>query len=105
MVKRLASRAGRDPNALQLGKIIYLAIDNHRFRARARARNRIAPLLQSFYGGYNVDSWCAFGKPAECAAFISGFLDAGITTLMLCLVPPDVEHLELLHREVVPLLR
>ena len=101
MVRRLAGRAGRDPDSLELGKIIYLAIDNN----RGRARRRIAPLLQSFYGGYNVDSWCAFGPSAECAAFISGFLDAGITTVMLCLVPPDVEHLERLHREVVPLLR
>lgn len=101
MVRRLASIAGRDPDSLDLGKVIYLSIDND----KGRARNRIAPLLQSFYGGYNVDSWCAFGTPAECAAFIRGFLDAGITTLVLCLVPPDVEHLELLHREVVPLLR
>jgi alkanesulfonate monooxygenase SsuD/methylene tetrahydromethanopterin reductase-like flavin-dependent oxidoreductase (luciferase family) len=104
-VRQCAARAGRDPDSLELGKIIYLSIDDNRFRAKARARKRIAPLLQSFYGGYNVDSWCAFGKPAECAAFIKGFLDAGITTLMLCLVPADVEHLERLHHEVVPLLK
>jgi len=52
-----------------------------------------------------VDSWCAFGPPTECAAFIRGFLDAGITTVMLCLAPPDVEHLERLHQEVLPLLK
>lgn len=104
-VRQCAARAGRDPDSLELGKIIYISIDDSRFRAKARARNRIAPLLQSFYGGYDVDNWCAFGKPAECAAFIQGFLDAGITTLMLCLVPADVEHLERLHNEVVPLLK
>ena len=101
MVRRLATRAGRDPDSLELGKIIYLSIDDN----RGRARKRIAPLLQAFHGGYNVDSWCAFGRPAECAAFIRGFLDAGITTVMLCLAPPDVEHLERLHREVIPLLK
>jgi len=101
MVRRLASIAGRDPDSLELGKVIYLSIDNN----KARARMRIAPRLEAFYGGYNVDSWCAFGPPAECAAFIRGFLDAGITTVMLCLVPPDVEHLERLHHEVVPLLK
>lgn len=100
-VRQLADRAGRDPDSLELGKIIYLAIDNN----RGRARNRIAPLLQSFYSGYDVDSWSAFGPPTECAAFIRGFLDAGITTLMLSLVPSDVEHLERLHREVLPLLK
>ena len=101
MVRRLASIAGRDPDSLELGKVIYLSIDNN----KARARMRIAPRLESFYGGYNVDGWCAFGPPAECAAFIRGFLDAGITTVMLCLVPPDVEHLERLHHEVLPLLK
>ena len=101
MVRRLASIAGRDPDSLELGKVVYLSIDDN----KGRARQRIAPLLQSFYEGYNVDGWCAFGPPAECAAFIRGFLDAGITTVMLCLVPPDVEHLERLHREVIPLLK
>ena len=101
MVRRLASMAGRDPGSLELGKIIYLAIDNN----KGRARRRIAPLLQSFYHGYDVDNWCAFGPPDECAAFIRRFLDAGITTVMLCLTPPDVEHLERLHNEVAPLLR
>ncbi|MDE0823292.1 MAG: hypothetical protein OSB07_04890 [Dehalococcoidia bacterium] len=72
-VKRLARDAGRDPDSIELGKIIYLSIDDN----CRRAKNQIAPLLQSFYTGYNVDSWCAFGNPAECAAFIQGFLDGG----------------------------
>ena len=101
MVRRLATRAGRNPNSLQLGKIIYISIDNN----KDRARERIAPRLQSYYHGYNVDDWCAFGTPAECAAFINDFLGVGITTVMLCLAPPDVEHLERLHHEVLPLLK
>jgi alkanesulfonate monooxygenase SsuD/methylene tetrahydromethanopterin reductase-like flavin-dependent oxidoreductase (luciferase family) len=104
-VRQCAAKAGRDPDSLELDKIIYLSIDGSRFRAKARARERIAPLLQSFHDGYDVDNWCAFGKPAECAAFIQGFLDTGITTVMLCLVPTDVEHLERLHHEVLPLLK
>ena len=101
IVRQLASRAGRDPDSLELGKVIYLSIDNR----RARARQRIAPLLEGIYHGrYDVDRWCAFGPPAECAAFIRRFLDAGFTTIMLCMVPPDVKQLEMLHREVVPLL-
>ena len=85
-VRQGAARAGRDPGSLELGKIIYISVDDSRFRAK----NQTTPLLQSFYTGYNVDSWCAFFNPAECAAFIQGFLDVGITTLMLCLVPADV---------------
>ena len=102
IVRQLASRAGRDPESLELVKIIYLSIDDD----RARAREPMAPYLESFYRGrYDVDRWCAFGPPAECAAFIRRFLDAGFTTAMLCLVPPDVEQLQRIHREVVPLLK
>ena len=102
IVRQLASRAGRNPDSLELGKVIYLSIDN----GRALARQRIAPLLEGFYRGrYNVDQWCAFGPPVECAAFIRRLLDTGLTTVMLCMVPTDVEQLERLHREVVPLLK
>ncbi|MCH8832330.1 MAG: LLM class flavin-dependent oxidoreductase, partial [Chloroflexi bacterium] len=102
IVRRLASEAGRDPDSMELGKIIYLSIEDN----RAEARNRISPFLEVFYhGSYNVDRWCAFGPPAECAAFIRRFLDIGITTVMLCLVLPDVQQLERLRNEVVPLLK
>ena len=36
---------------------------------------------------------------------VKSFLDIGITTVMLCMARPDVEQLERLHREVVPLLK
>ncbi len=99
IVRQLASRAGRDPDSLELVKVIYLSIDND----KTRARERIAPLLK-VSGRYNADRWCAFGPPGECAAFIRRILEAGFTTVMLCMARPDVGQLERLHREVVPLL-
>ncbi len=102
IVRQLAGRAGRDPDTLELVKVINLSIDND----RARAREPMATYLGGFYRGrYDVDRWCAFGPPAECAAFIRRFLDIGITTVMLCMARPDVGQLERLHREVVPLLK
>lgn len=98
ITRHLANEAGRDPDSLELAKVIYLSIDD-----RDRARGRIG-WLESFYHWHDVDSWCAFGAPPECAAFIKGFLDIGITTVMLCLSRPDLEQLERLHSEVVPLL-
>ena len=102
MVRHLAGEAGRDPDSLDLAKIIYLSVDDD----QARARSRIGPVFGSFYSGsYNVERWCAFGPPAECANFIRGFLDIGINTILLCMTTPDVQQLERLHREVVPLLK
>ncbi len=63
-VKYLALEAERDPNALELEKVIYLAIDDD----KAQARRRLA-ILQQFYGrGYIVYNCCAYGPPADCAA-------------------------------------
>ena len=53
IVKQVAERAGRDPESLDLVKVIYLSIDDN----RAKARERIAPFLEGFYRGrYDVDS-------------------------------------------------
>lgn len=50
-VKYLALEAGRDPEALDLEKIIYLVVDNDKTQAWRRLS-----ILQQFYGrGYNVN--------------------------------------------------
>ena len=99
-VKYLALEAERDPNALELEKVIYLAIDDD----KAQARRRLA-ILQQFYGrGYIVYNCCAYGPPADCAAFIRRILESGMKRVQVCLMSPDVAELERLHREVVPLL-
>jgi alkanesulfonate monooxygenase SsuD/methylene tetrahydromethanopterin reductase-like flavin-dependent oxidoreductase (luciferase family) len=100
VIRQLAEQAGRDPASLHLGKLIYLSLDDDRARARLRLTR-----LQSFWGPrYNIDAWCAFGPPAECAAFLRRFLDAGINLLLLAVPWPRVEDLERLHQEVLPLL-
>ena len=99
-VKYQALEAGRDPGALELKKVIYLAIDDD----KVQAWNRLS-VLQQFYGrGYRVNNWCAYGPSADCAAFIRRVLDSGIKRVLVCLMRPDVSELERLHREVVPLL-
>jgi alkanesulfonate monooxygenase SsuD/methylene tetrahydromethanopterin reductase-like flavin-dependent oxidoreductase (luciferase family) len=106
-IRAYASEAGRDSSSLELAKMIYIAVDDDRDRARAN----FSPYLPSHYGRYDVDRrydldrWCAFGPPGDCAAFIRSFLDIGIKTVLLCPTRPDVAELERLHREVVPLLR
>ncbi|MBI4198720.1 MAG: LLM class flavin-dependent oxidoreductase [Chloroflexi bacterium] len=98
---RMARETGRETGTLEIGKLLYLAIDDD----PARARKRIASSMQDYYGaGFDVDRLCPFGPPEVCARSIQPYLDAGVTTLMLGLAWPSVRELERLHHEVLPLL-
>ena len=99
-VKYLALEAKRDPSALELEKVIYLAIDDD----KAQARRRLTILQQYYSRGYIVNYCCAYGPPADCAAFIRRTLESGIKRVLVCLMSPDVAELERLRREVIPLL-
>ena len=99
-IKYLALEAGLDPDARQLEKIVYLAIDDDKVKAWHRLS-----VLQQYYGrGYRVNGWCAYGPPADCADFIRRTLESGIKRVLVCLMSPDVAELERLRREVIPLL-
>ena len=96
-----AQEAGRDPTGLEIGKLLYMAIDDD----AEKAREHVASAMHFYYGTrFDVDSFCAFGPPKACARSIQPYLDAGVTTLMLGFARPDVRELERLHREVLPLL-
>lgn len=96
-----AREADREPVDFEIGKLLYLAVDDD----PAVARERIASSMHSYYGaGFDVDRNCPFGPPEVCAQGIQPYLDAGVTTLMLGLARPDVRELERLHHEVLPLL-
>ena len=100
-VLQLAGEAGKGPESFDISKLLYMAIDD----STEKARERLAASMHAYYGPqYDVDNNCAFGPPEACARGIQVYLDAGVKTLMLGLTWPDVQELERLKREVVPLL-
>ena len=100
-IRTYAAEAGRDAESLELGKLIYIAIDDNKDRAKAR----LEPWLHAYYGPqYDVNRFCAMGTPQECAAYVTSYIDAGVTMPVLGLSGPDVAELERLHGEVLPLL-
>jgi probable F420-dependent oxidoreductase len=101
-VRAYALAAGRDPDALDAGKLLHIMVgeDRHRCLEQLRA------FTLAYYGRpYEVEHHSVFGPPQECAARIQGFIDAGAKTLMLWPTWPDVEQATRIAREVVPLLR
>jgi alkanesulfonate monooxygenase SsuD/methylene tetrahydromethanopterin reductase-like flavin-dependent oxidoreductase (luciferase family) len=101
-VRDSARAAGRDPDTLVAGRLVYVAVDDDRERARAA----LGTFLHGYYGArFDVDQWAIFGPPREVAARLAEHVDAGITKLMLGVPNLDLTHLRRVATEVAPIVR
>ena len=102
IVKDAARAAGRDPDALVAGRLVYVAVDED----REGARDALRAFLHGYYGPrFDVDQHAIFGPPREVAARLSEHVDAGVTHLMLGVPTLDIAHLQRVAEEVAPAVR
>jgi alkanesulfonate monooxygenase SsuD/methylene tetrahydromethanopterin reductase-like flavin-dependent oxidoreductase (luciferase family) len=97
-----AKAVGKNPGDLIAGRLLYVAVDDD----RAKARAEMAQLLHGYYGpDFDVDKHAIFGPAAEVRARLREQVDAGITHLMLGIPSLDRTHLRRLAEDVAPALR
>lgn len=102
IVQEAARAAGKEPEALVAGRLIYVAVDDDRDRARERLRT----FLHGYYGPtFDVDQHAIFGPSEDVAGRLREQVDAGITYLMLGVPTLDLAHLRRVAERVVPALR
>ena len=102
VVSEAASAAGRDPSTLVASRLVYVAVDDNRDRAREALR----VFLHGYYGPrFDVDRHAIFGPAPEVAASLRAHVDAGITQLMLGVPTLDLAHLRRVADEVAPAVR
>jgi alkanesulfonate monooxygenase SsuD/methylene tetrahydromethanopterin reductase-like flavin-dependent oxidoreductase (luciferase family) len=102
VVQDAARAAGRNANALVAGRLVYVAVDDDRSRAREAMRG----FLHGYYGSrFDVDQSAIFGPPGEVAARLAEHVEAGISQLMLGVPTLDIGHLRRVAAEVAPVLR
>lgn len=102
IVQEAARAAGKDPATLVAGRLIYVAVDEDRDRARERLRT----FLHGYYGPtFDIDQHAIFGPPEEVAGRLQEQVDAGITHLMLGVPTLDLAHLRRMAERVAPALR
>jgi alkanesulfonate monooxygenase SsuD/methylene tetrahydromethanopterin reductase-like flavin-dependent oxidoreductase (luciferase family) len=102
VVQNSARAAGKDPDALVAGRLLYVAVDEDRDQARKMLRG----FLHGYYGPtFDVDQHCIFGPPREVAARLREQVDAGISHLMLGVPTLSLAHLRRMAEEVAPVLR
>jgi alkanesulfonate monooxygenase SsuD/methylene tetrahydromethanopterin reductase-like flavin-dependent oxidoreductase (luciferase family) len=102
IVQDAARAVGKDPDALVAGRLLYIAVDEDRDRARETLRT----FLHGYYGPtFDVDEHAIFGPAEEVAGRLREQVDAGITHLMLGVPTLDVTHLRRVAEQVAPVLR
>lgn len=101
-IRGYAQAAGKNPDSLESGKLIYTYVGED----RERCKQQLEAFTHAYYGPqYDVENNCAFGTPGECAAKIQGYIDAGAKTMMLGPTWPDVGQITRIAQDVMPLLR
>ena len=105
-VRAYAEQAGRDPDAIEFGTVLWFCLDDDRARAwkilKAES-DRWRSDRPTIRGQANVS-----GYAEDCVAAIQEFVDAGVTHfVMYAAVPPSqtMQQYEQFAREVLPLVR
>jgi probable F420-dependent oxidoreductase len=101
-VQGYARAAGRDPQTLDSGKLMYCYVDDN----RERAKSELEIFTHAYYGPrYDVENNCAYGNGVQCAEFIQRYIDAGAKTIILGPTWPDAGQIQRIWSEVVPKLK
>ncbi len=97
-----ATAAGKVPDQLRIGRLLYVAVDPD----RAKAQRDMTVFLHGYYGSdFDVDKHAIIGPAAEVADRLKAQMDAGIGTLMLAPPNLDPSYIRRLADEVLPVLR
>ena len=99
LLRQLLDEAQRDPATFPMSKRVYVAVDNDRERAERRLREWFAMRYKNADMATRVSIW---GSRAECTDKLGELVQAGAQHLLLNPVFDELEHIELLAREVVP---
>lgn len=99
LLRGLLEEAKRDPAGFPMSKRVYIAVDDDRGRAERRLREWFGVRYKNADMGSRVSIW---GSRAECTDKLAELVHAGARHLMLNPVFDEMEHLELLAREVIP---
>ncbi len=80
-VREHAAAAGRDPDALRHVLVAFAHVDEDGEQARARAREHLSHRYGMTFERHHVERLCVVGSPAECAARLREYADAGVQHL------------------------
>lgn len=106
-IREQAARQGRDPSAIDGGLLLFIHVAADRETARRRVIDDLSVRYNQPFEKL-VDSYCAFGPAADCAATISRFQEAGVRNVVLkftCTPAEQLDQQAAFAEGVLPLIR
>lgn len=102
-VANYATTAGRNPQEIEKAALAFIAVNDN----KAKAVEACNDYLKRYYGKVRMDveKYWAVGPPQTCAERITSYFSKGLDTLILGLVIPDLNQLDLLGEKVLPLVK
>lgn len=102
VVREALNASGRDPAAFTIAKRVYVALDQD----EARAERRLREWFGQRYGNADMASQVSvWGGVERCVDGLMDVVTSGARMLLLNPIFDHMEHLEGLHRDVIPHLR
>ena len=98
-LKQFLEESRRDPSSFPISKRVYLAVDNDERRAERRLREWFAVRYKNAERGSQVSVW---GSVSSCVEQLAEILAPGTQHLMLNPVFDDLEHLEVIAKDISP---
>ena len=93
------AEAGKAPESFPIGKRVYIAVDHD----AERAWQALARWFQARYGRTEYQHIAVWGSPDHCAAKLREVAQAGAGLILLTPVFDELEQMERLARDVIPL--
>ena len=97
-IRTHAEAAGRDPEALVAAAVAPALVDDDGGRARRQARDHLQQRYATPFSEHAVERYCVAGTPAECAARVRAYAEAGIRHLVFNPVVAPGRLLEQIER-------
>jgi probable F420-dependent oxidoreductase len=93
-VRRHAEEAGRDPEAIVPAVVLPAHVDDDGERARREILVHLSRRYAGHFEPHVVERYCVAGTPAECAARVREYVDAGARHLVFNPSGPAAGYLE-----------
>lgn len=99
LIRRILDENQRDPATFAISKRAYIAVDNDRDRAQRRLRDWFGVRYKNADLALRVSVW---GGRDECTDRLGEIVQAGARHLVFNPVFDEMEHLEILAKEIMP---
>lgn len=99
LIRRILDENQRDPATFAISKRVYITVDNDRDRAQRRLRDWFGVRYKNADLALRVSVW---GGRDECTDRLGEIVQAGAKHLVLNPVFDEMEHLEILAKEIMP---